>query len=195
MFRSYSLLLYISFFLLILNFCDGSNYFKKCAVCNKAISLKEHKNSRPAKPYANKFKLTDELADDARICGACRYSALSTSSNQLSKVSITVFFIISTKKNIKTYLSCPKQRVGKCKRKVGRPSASRRTQPIKEPMTKNEHCQTEENVIALQNWQVQETCFGEILRGPCGSVIFPPGLFDEVQDEMNHLSKSKPIPQ
>ena len=49
--------------------------------------------------------------------------------------------------------------------------------------------------MALENWQVQETCFGEILRGPCGSVIFPPGLFEEVQDEMKHLSKSKHIPQ
>ncbi|KAM7427109.1 hypothetical protein ABFA07_021703 [Porites harrisoni] len=46
-----------------------------------------------------------------------------------------------------------------------------------------------EETLSLSTWQVDNTRFGQILRGPCGRVLFPPDLFDEVDKRMKMLSK------
>ena len=58
----------------------------------------------------------------------------------------------------------------------------------------NAGTQTAEETLSLSTWQVDNTCFGQILRGPCGRVLFPPDLFDEVDERMKMLSKSKQNP-
>ncbi|XP_028515844.1 uncharacterized protein LOC114575348 [Exaiptasia diaphana] len=46
-----------------------------------------------------------------------------------------------------------------------------------------------ENVLSISSWTAVDTCFGEILRGPCGRTLFPPGLFEEIEEEMKLLSR------
>ena len=43
-------------------------------------------------------------------------------------------------------------------------------------------------IIDLSTWSVQNTCFGEILRGPCGTLL-PPGLLEEVAHNFKQLSQ------
>ena len=40
-------------------------------------------------------------------------------------------------------------------------------------------------------WRVEDTCFGEVLRAPDGHTLLPPGLFEEVSENMAQLSKRK----
>ena len=58
----------------------------------------------------------------------------------------------------------------------------------------NAGTQTAEETLSLSTWQVDNTRFGQILRGPCGRVLFPPDLFDAVDERMKMLSKSKQNP-
>jgi len=58
----------------------------------------------------------------------------------------------------------------------------------------NAGTQTAEETLSLSTWQVDNTRFGQILRGPCGRVLFPPDSFDEVDERMKMLSKSKQNP-
>ena len=47
-------------------------------------------------------------------------------------------------------------------------------------------------VIDLSKWRVENTCFGEILRGPCGTLL-PPGLLEEVEQNIKQLSQRKDV--
>ena len=47
-------------------------------------------------------------------------------------------------------------------------------------------------IIDLSTWSVQNTCFGEILRGPCGTLL-PPGLLEEVAHNFKQLSQRKDL--
>ena len=58
----------------------------------------------------------------------------------------------------------------------------------------NAGTQTAEETLSLSTWQVDNTRFGQILRRPCGRVLFPPDLFDEVDERIKMLSKSKQNP-
>ena len=46
-------------------------------------------------------------------------------------------------------------------------------------------------MLDLSEWEVEETCFGDLLRGPLGDTLMPAGLFEEVTDHMKQLSKRK----
>ena len=58
----------------------------------------------------------------------------------------------------------------------------------------NAGTRTAEETLSLSTSQVDNTRFGQILIGPCGRVLFPPDLFDEVDKKMKMLSKSKRNP-
>lgn len=47
-------------------------------------------------------------------------------------------------------------------------------------------------IIDLSTWSVQNTCFGEILRGHCGTLL-PPGLLEEVAHNFKQLSQRKDL--
>lgn len=47
-------------------------------------------------------------------------------------------------------------------------------------------------IIDLSTWSVQNTCFGEILRGPCGTLL-PPGLLEDVAHNFKQLSQRKDL--
>ena len=47
-------------------------------------------------------------------------------------------------------------------------------------------------IIDVRTWSVQNTCFGEIIRGPCGTLL-PPGLLEEVAHNFKHLSQRKDL--
>ena len=44
-------------------------------------------------------------------------------------------------------------------------------------------------LLNLTEWTVEETCFGDLLRGPNGETFLPTGLLEEVADSMKQLSK------
>ena len=46
-------------------------------------------------------------------------------------------------------------------------------------------------LLDLTEWRLEETCFGDLLRGPCGDTLLPAGLFEEVTENMKQLSKRK----
>ena len=46
-------------------------------------------------------------------------------------------------------------------------------------------------ILDLSEWEVEETCFGDLLRGPLGDTLMPARLFEEVRDHMKQLSKRK----
>lgn len=49
-------------------------------------------------------------------------------------------------------------------------------------------------IIDLSTWSVQNTCFGEILRGPCGTLfVLPTGLLEEVAHNFKQLSQRKDL--
>lgn len=81
------------------------------------------------------------------------------------------------------------QRVDKCKRKAGRPHKPAPPAKTTAPTVREE--ETAENILSLSSWTAVDTCFGEILRGPCGRTLFPPGLFEEIEEEMKLLSERK----
>ena len=78
--------------------------------------------------------------------------------------------------------------------KAGRPKKSKIQSQRKMETASNAGTQTAEETLSLSTWQVDNTRFGQILRGPCGRVLFPPDLFDEVDERMKMLSKSKQNP-
>ena len=78
--------------------------------------------------------------------------------------------------------------------KAGRPKKSKIQSQRKMETVSNAGTQTAEETLSLSTWQVDNTRFGQILRGPCGRVLFPPDLFDEVDERMKMLSKSKQNP-
>ena len=47
-------------------------------------------------------------------------------------------------------------------------------------------------IIDLSTWSVENTCFGEILQGPCGTLL-PPGLLEEVAHNFKQLSQRKDL--
>ena len=61
-------------------------------------------------------------------------------------------------------------------------------------MASNAGTQTAEETLSLSTWQVDNTRFGQILREPCGRVLFPPDLFDDLDERMKMLSESKQNP-
>ena len=46
-------------------------------------------------------------------------------------------------------------------------------------------------MLDLSEWEVEETCLGDLLRGPLRDTLMPAGLFEEVTDHMKQLSKRK----
>ena len=47
-------------------------------------------------------------------------------------------------------------------------------------------------IIDLSTWSVQNTCFGEILQGPCGT-LSPPALLEEVAHNFKQMSQRKDL--
>ena len=78
--------------------------------------------------------------------------------------------------------------------KAGRRKKSKIQSQRKMETASNAGTQTAEEKLSLSTWQVDNTRFGQILRGPCGRVLFLTDLFDEVDERIKMLSKSKQNP-
>jgi len=46
-------------------------------------------------------------------------------------------------------------------------------------------------LLDLTEWRIEETCFRDLVRGPCGDTLLPAGLVEEVTENMKQLSKRK----
>ncbi len=60
-----------------------------------------------------------------------------------------------------------------------------------EQITTNGIDLTSRGLLDVTEWKVEETCFGDVLRGPCGDTLLPAGLLEEVRDNMKELSQRK----
>ena len=78
--------------------------------------------------------------------------------------------------------------------KAGRRKKSKIQSQRKMETASNAGTQTAEEKLSLSTWQGDNTRFGQILRGPCGRVLFPTDLFDAVDERIKMLSKSKQNP-
>ncbi|KAL9974746.1 hypothetical protein ACROYT_G011827 [Oculina patagonica] len=58
-----------------------------------------------------------------------------------------------------------------------------------EQITTNGIDLTSRGLLDVTEWKVEETCFGDVLRGPCGDTLLPAGLLEEVRDNMKELSQ------
>ena len=176
----------------------------KCAVYRKTLSSSQRKYSRPVAAYIE--ELTSclsplELGQEARICSTCRV-ALTKSRNPSRHFRIhvrrTLFLshrcVYVKYNNIRKYIFFITYILasGKMQARQGWEAPQTvRNMKLARALKKDAGTQTTEKQLSLTLWTVEDTCFGEILRGPCGRTLFPPGLYEEMKEKMQVLSRRK----
>ncbi|XP_015768507.1 PREDICTED: uncharacterized protein LOC107347149 [Acropora digitifera] len=169
---------------------EGRKDVFKCSVCGK--------NPRNLKAERRKFRAVSDdllacfgpLEEESPhepgkkfLCGTCRRALADF------KRTGKTFFHLAGK-----FLCVPR-----AKERPQKSATSRREQTAQGRSTSSQtqeiaHAQSQAEsfprtaIIDLSTWSVQNTCFGEILRGPCGTLL-PPGLLEEVAHNFKQLSQ------